>query len=58
MSRTSPKKTSQADYVKTALRMPPSLHQQIHQAAERNHRTFNGEILARLEQTLSEEPSP
>ncbi len=52
------KKPSQADYVKTALRLPPTLHNRIHGAAERNHRTFNGEILARLESTFSEEPTP
>ncbi|HED4877298.1 TPA: Arc family DNA-binding protein [Stenotrophomonas maltophilia] len=57
MTNINPKKPGQADYVKTALRVPPALHQQIHQAAERNHRTFNGEILARLERTFSEEPT-
>lgn len=58
MTTSKPKKPSQADYVKTALRVPPTLHQQIHEAAERNHRTFNGEILARLERTFTEEPNP
>jgi len=58
MDSSNPRKTSQADYVKTALRLPPTLHQQIHGAAERNHRTFNGEILARLESTFNKEPRP
>lgn len=52
------RKSGQADYVKTALRMPPALHEQLHKAAELNHRTFNGEILARLERTFNQEPSP
>lgn len=58
MSNTNLKKPGQADYVKTALRMPPALHQRIHQAADRNHRTFNGEVLARLERTFNKDPSP
>ncbi len=58
MTSTKTRKSGQAEYVKTALRMPPALHELLHKAAERNHRTFNGEILARLERTFSQEPSP
>lgn len=36
-----------------ALRgMSPSLHRALKEAAERNHRSLNGEILARLEGSL------
>lgn len=36
-----------------ALRgMNPGLHQALKEAAERNHRSLNGEILARLEATV------
>lgn len=36
-----------------ALRgMTPELHRSLREAAERNHRSLNGEILARLEATV------
>ncbi len=36
-----------------ALRgLSPGLHQALKEAAERNHRSLNGEILARLEDSL------
>ena len=36
-----------------ALRgLSPGLHQALKEAAEENHRSLNGEILARLEQSL------
>lgn len=44
---------TQDDYIRTALRVPPGLHAQIHEAAKSNNRTFNAEIVARLEQTFS-----
>ncbi|SFB74073.1 Arc-like DNA binding domain-containing protein [Polaromonas sp. OV174] len=40
---------TQDDYIRTALRVPPGLHAQIHEAAKVNNRTFNAEIVARLE---------
>lgn len=40
---------TQDDYIRTALRVPPDLHAQIHEAAKRHNRTFNAEIVARLE---------
>ncbi|MBY0240311.1 MAG: Arc family DNA-binding protein [Burkholderiaceae bacterium] len=40
---------TQQDYVKTALRIPRDLHEQIVDAAERNGRSMNAEILARLQ---------
>ncbi len=40
--------TSQKNYIKTALRLPPELHQDLFDAAEKNGRSLNAEILARL----------
>jgi hypothetical protein len=39
---------TQDDYIRTALRVPPDLHAQIHESAKENNRTFNAEIVARL----------
>jgi hypothetical protein len=44
----------QVGYVKTGLRVPPELHKRLHEAAHSSHRTFNGEILFRLEESFSE----
>ena len=44
---------TQDDYIRTALRVPPDLHAKIHESAKENNRTFNAEIVARLEQTFS-----
>lgn len=41
---------TQADWQKTALRLPRDLHQQVHQAARANDRTFNGQIVAFLKE--------
>lgn len=43
---------TQDDYIRTALRVPPTLHSQIHEAAKINNRTFNAEIIARLQQSF------
>lgn len=40
---------TQDDYIRTALRVPPDLHKQIHRAAFVATRTFNAEILSRLQ---------
>ncbi len=40
---------TQDDYIRTALRVPPELHAKIHESAKENNRTFNAEIVARLE---------
>jgi len=45
---------TQDDYIRTALRVPPRLHAQIHEAARGNNRTFNAEIVARLQATFDE----
>jgi len=44
---------SQANYVKTALRVPPEVHRALHEAAKQADRTFNAEILFRLRQSFS-----
>lgn len=38
----------QKHYVQSAVRFPPELRDEIHAAAERNGRSFNAEVLARL----------
>jgi hypothetical protein len=48
MVKPSPKQPTQADYIKTALRLPPSLHAELKDSAEKNGRTMNAEIIARL----------
>ena len=47
------KPRSQDDYIRTALRVPPDLHAKIHEAARDAGRTFNAEILNRLEVSFS-----
>lgn len=42
----------QLHYVKTALRLPPTLHAALHQAAKLQERSFNAEILSRLRSTF------
>ncbi len=45
---------TQADWVKTALRLPRDLHQQVHDEAKRQDRTFNGQIVAALRQAVKQ----
>ncbi|MDQ1921681.1 toxin-antitoxin system HicB family antitoxin [Massilia pseudoviolaceinigra] len=42
------KKTTQAEYIKTALRLPPDLHAEIQAEADRQGHSMNTEILFRL----------
>lgn len=42
---------TQTNFVKTALRVPPQLHQLIHKSAKEHQRSYNGEILYRLGET-------
>lgn len=42
----------QDDYKKTALRLPPELHERLHEAAAASGRSYNAEIVARLEESL------
>lgn len=36
---------TQADWQKTGLRLPRDLHQQVHEAAKAEDRTFNAQIV-------------
>lgn len=42
------KATVQAEYIRSAMRLPPDLHAEIKDAAKENGRTMNAEIIARL----------
>lgn len=44
---------TQADWMKTSLRLPPDLHADVHAEAKRQDRTFNGQIVATLRQGLA-----
>lgn len=48
-------KRFQDAWVKTALRSPPELHEQIHAAADKSGRTFNAELIHRLQLTFASE---
>lgn len=47
---------TQDDYIRTALRVPPKLHAKIHESAKESNRTFNAEIVARLERSFADAP--
>lgn len=42
----------QDEFIRTALRVPPGLHAQLHASASKNERTFNAEIVARLAESF------
>lgn len=44
---------TQDNYIRTALRVPPDLHAKIHESAKQNNRTFNAELVSRLERSFS-----
>lgn len=46
----------QDDWHKTGLRLPKDLHHALHEAAAASGRSYNGEIVARLQQSF--EPAP
>lgn len=48
---------SQQDHIKTALRVPPELHADLHEAARLSGRSYNAEILHRLSQTFEDQPT-
>lgn len=48
---------TQDNYIRTALRVPPELHTQLHKAAFVAKRTFNAEILSRLQSSFEERPA-
>lgn len=43
----------QDDYVKTAIRIPPDLHKTVHLLAKDQDRTFNGQLLAMLKESVA-----
>lgn len=47
------KKASQDNFIRTALRVPPELHARIHDAAKESGRTFNAELVHRLERSFN-----
>ncbi len=48
MTKPPAKKSSQENYVKSALRLPPELHAEVSAAAQLNDRSLNAEIISRL----------
>ena len=44
---------SQDEYIRTALRVPPGLHKAIHESADNFGRSFNAEIVARLQESFA-----
>lgn len=46
---------AQDDYIRTALRVPPELHKQLHAAAVARGRSFNAEIIGRLYESFEED---
>lgn len=48
---------AQDDYIRTALRVPPDLHKEIHKAADKAGRSFNAEIIGRLIDSFESDPS-
>lgn len=45
---------TQDDYIRTALRVPRDLHKALHESASKSNRTFNAEIIARLQDSFDE----
>lgn len=43
----------QKNFVKTALRLPPELHATVHEAAQKNGRSYNAELLERIQGSFS-----
>jgi hypothetical protein len=43
---------NQTDFVKTALRLPPELHAKLHEGAEASGRSYNAELVARLQESF------
>lgn len=44
----------QDNFQKTALRLPKELHARLHEAATKTGRSYNAEIIARLEASFAE----
>lgn len=44
----------QDDYIRTALRLPPDMHKALHDSADASGKSFNAEIIARLQASFEE----
>jgi hypothetical protein len=55
MTKSPIKKVLQKDYVQSAVRFPPALRDRLHEEAKANGRSFNAEIIARLQASPSEQ---
>jgi len=53
-----PRKQTQEDHQRTALRLPRDIHTSSHEAAAKSNRSFNAEIVARLESSLHQQLPP
>lgn len=49
------KKTTQKHFVQSAIRFPPELREDLKAAADNNGRSFNAEVIARLQASPLEE---
>jgi hypothetical protein len=47
----------QKNFVKTALRLPPELHTAVHEAAQKSSRSYNAELLERIQSSFDGERS-
>lgn len=45
----------QKNFVKTALRLPPELHASVHEAAQKSGRSYNAELVERIQGSFSPE---
>lgn len=44
----------QKNFVKTALRLPPELHAAVHESAQKNGRSYNAELVERIQGSFEE----
>lgn len=45
----------QKNFVKTALRLPPELHAAVHESAQKNGRSYNAELVDRVQRSFETE---
>lgn len=44
--------------VRTSIRLPKSLHNAVVEISERDHRSFNAQVIAMIEEYLRNHPAP
>ena len=49
---------TQAGWAKTAVRLPRELHQQVHAAAKAEGRSFNGQLVALIRESVQARTKP